>query len=239
MSFDFSTITEVKLGQGNHASPQDGLCFMEMAAWFAGEKHTDKPECACPVLGAYGIRLNDAMPDELRDRLLKPLVPQIVGTRDSDSAQKRAEFFAMWAVNKVLPIILRARGFTKEADACERASNLGEARRAAYAAADAAYADAAYAAANANANAACAYAYAAVNAAVNAAANDAANDAADANANAACAYAYAAATSEQIWTVAVEGLRQAILIGRHEGLMIDKLFSERRENLRKLACADC
>jgi hypothetical protein len=166
------------------------------------------------------------MPDDLRDRLLKPLVPQIVGTRDKDSERKRGEFFAMWAVNKVLPIILRERGFTKEADACERASNLGEARRA-YAA-NYAFRNLTGAANAANYAAAAAMAVASAYAANYAAA-------------AATFAATSAATSaarEQIWTVAVEGLRQAILIGRHEGLMIDGLFSERRENLRKLACAE-
>jgi hypothetical protein len=111
MTFDFSTIKEIKLAKGGHASPDEGLCFLELAAFFAGEKHSDKPECACPVLGAYGIRLNDSMPDDIRDRLLKPLVPMIVGTRDKDSEAQRAEFLVMWATNKVLPISLRERGF--------------------------------------------------------------------------------------------------------------------------------
>jgi hypothetical protein len=176
------------------------------------------------VLGAYGIRLNDAMPNDLRDRLLKPLVPQIVGTRDKASEQKRAKFLAMWAINKVLPIILRLRGFESHALACEKAKGLSEAKSAAYAA---------YAAANAAADAA----YAAANAA-NAAADaaNAAADAANAAAYAADAAAYAAA-KEQIFTVSVDGLREAIKLGRNEGLMIDGLFAERREKLRELACA--
>jgi hypothetical protein len=243
MTYDFSQITEVKLGSGSHESANDGLCFMEMAAWFAGEEHSDKPDCACPVLGAYGIRLNDAMPDDLRDRLLKPLVPQIVGTRDKASEQRRAKFLAMWAINKVLPIILRLRGFESHALACEKAKGLSEAKsaaNAAYAAADAAAA-AAYASA-ADAAAAAAYASAA-DAAANAAnaayaANDAANAAAyaanAADAADAAAYAANAAAKEQIFTVSVDGLREAIKLGRNEGLMIDGLFAERREKLREL-----
>lgn len=42
MTYDFSQITEVKLAEGAHASANDGLCFMEMAAWFAGEAHSDE-----------------------------------------------------------------------------------------------------------------------------------------------------------------------------------------------------
>ena len=219
MTFDFSRITEVRLAEGGHKNPNDGLCFMEMAAWFAGEKHSDKPECACPVLGAYGIRLNDSMPDDVRDRLLKPLVPMIVGTRDKGSEVKRAEFLAMWATNKVLPIILRERGLLKEAKACESAASLSEAKAAA---------------ANAAANAYAAYA---ANAAAYAAAN-AADFAACAAANAAANAANAAAHAERIWTVAVEGLRQAILIGKHEGLALpEPVFAERRRRLSTLACA--
>ena len=188
MPFDFSTITELRLARGNHKSPDEGLCFLELAAYFAGEEHSDKPDCVCPVLGAYGVRLNDSMPDGVRDRLLKPLVPLIVGTRDKASELKRAEFLAMWAVNRVLPIILRARGFGERAEACERAKTLGEAKDAAYAA---------YAAANAAAD--------------------------------------AAADAEQIWTVAVEGLRQAIMLGRHDGFA-DPLpvIVERRQKLSEL-----
>ena len=199
--FDFSTIDEVRLAEGNHTSPAEGMCFMEMAAWFAGETHSDEPECSCPVLGAYGIRLNDRMPDDVRDRLLKPMVPLIVGTRDDAAKQKRAEFLALWAVNQVLPIVLEERGLGDLARACRSATTLTEAT-----------ANAAYAAAYA-ANAAYAAAYAA---------------------NAAYAAAYAANAAE-IWTIAVEGLRQAILIGRHDGFADPvNVLIERRERLAEL-----
>jgi hypothetical protein len=214
MTYDFTQVREVELGKGSHSNPQEGMCFMEMAAWFAGVTHSDKPECASRVLGAYGINLNDKMPDQLRDSLLKPLVPLIVGTRDPENEQKRAEFLAMWAVNKIVPIALRANGFEKHALACERAGDLKAAKNAANAAANAATyaADAAYAAANAAANAT-------------------ANATAYAAAYAAYATAYAAANAADIWAVAVEGLRQAILIGKHEGAIA---FTERHEALRTL-----
>jgi hypothetical protein len=56
---------------------------------------------------------------------------------------------------------------------------------------------------------------------------------------AADAAAYAnAANAERVWTVAVEGLRQAILIGKHEGLTLpEPVFAERRQRLSTLACA--
>jgi hypothetical protein len=214
--FDFSQIDEVRLDRGQHSSPEAGMCFMEMVAFFAGEKHSDQPKCACPVLGAYGIRLNDSMPDDVRDRLLKPLVPLIAGTADKASEQQRAEFLAMWAVNRVLPILLRARGFADHAKACEDARTLAQANSAANAASNAA-----------STTDAAAYAAYAAYAAANAA--DAAAAAADA------AYAAANAADERIWEVAVEGLRRAILIGRHDGFSeMENIIVERRQKLREL-----
>src|SRR5436305_15248009 len=179
MTYDFTTVTEVRLGTGSHSTPKDGMCFMEMVAWFANEEHSDQPACACPILGGYGMRLNDAMPGDLRDELLKPLIPMIAGTAGSyDDRLKRGQFLALWSVNKILPIALRAIGLEDHAAACQSAPDLS----AADAAADAAAADAAAYAARAAADAARA-AYAAARAA-----------------------AYA---RREVWTIAVEGLRQA------------------------------
>lgn len=234
MMFDFSQIEEVRLAKGNHTSAAEGMCFMEMTAWFAGEKHSDKPECACPLLGTYGIRLNDEMPDDVRDRLLKPLVPLIAGTRDRDSEQSRAEFLAIWSVTKILPVVLWQCGFDELARRCERAATLSEAKHAANAAyiAVAAASPAVYVAANA--------AYIAHRATANAAvANAAVANAADAADAAAAAAAYAAYTyTDQIWEVAVEGFRQAILIGRHDGFDVaESVLSDRRAKLLELECA--
>jgi hypothetical protein len=87
---------EVKLSAGSHSGREEGMCVMELVAFYAGEPHGDNPECACPVLGAYARRLNDCMPDDIRDRLLKPLVPLLAETRDRDKALKRGQFLAEW-----------------------------------------------------------------------------------------------------------------------------------------------
>lgn len=134
MAYDFNSITEVMLASGSHKNPKEGMCAMEMVAWFEGEPHSDKPACASAVLCAYVIRFNDRMPNEVRNRLLKPMLPFLAGTFEPASEQKRAGFLAMWAVNKVLPIILRQRGFDKLAKRCEAAKDLQEADAAAYAA---------------------------------------------------------------------------------------------------------
>jgi len=193
--YDFTQITEVKLASGSHSSPAEGMCFMEMTAWFAGEAHSDKPACACPVLGAYGIRLNDSMSDSERDRLLKPLVPLIAGTRGTRKDElARVNFLTIWTINKILPIALRSIKLEKEALACEAATDLASA----HAAADAAYAAAAAAAYAAKA-------------------------------------AYAAC--EEVMQLMVEGLRQAILIGPHEGFDLAIDLQARHAALRELVAA--
>jgi hypothetical protein len=248
MKYDFSNITEVKLAHGSHDAPEQGMCFMEMVAWFAGEDHSDKPKCACRVLGAYGINLNDNMPDALRDRMLKPLVPAIAGTIGTrDDQQARAEFLVRWTVNRILPISLRAVGCNDAADQCEKAVSVQEVKDAADAAKAAGYA--AYAADAADAAKAAAYAAAyaadaadaadAAKAAAYAAAYAAyaayAADAAKAAAYAADAAAYAA--DAEIFEIAVEGLRQAILIGPHEGFNSMINLAQRHDELRALVAA--
>lgn len=223
--YDFNAVQEVRLGAGAHFSPEQGLCFMEMVAWFAGEAHSDKPDCACPVLGAYGIALNDNMPAGLRDGLLKPIVPLIAGTRGTlDDQRRRDEFLAMWAVNKVAPVALRAAGLNQEAERCEQAKTLDEAKASAATAGETAWAAAVHWAA--------ATAWAAEKA--TAATAWAADWAAVAAAAAARPTAVAA---EEVWQIAAEGLRQAILIGPHEGFDAAIDLAVRHDDLRRLVAA--
>ena len=37
---------------GKHRSPRKGACFMEMAAFLAGERWSDHPRCTHPLLAA-------------------------------------------------------------------------------------------------------------------------------------------------------------------------------------------
>jgi hypothetical protein len=209
MAFDFNSITEVQLAKGSHASPEQGRCAMEMVSWLAGEPHSDKPACASAVIGAYVININDAMPDDVRNRLLKPMVPLIAGTFDPGREQARAEFLAMWAVNKIVPIVLRLHGLDELAARCETAEDLSEANAAANAAYVTAYA---VHGATQAANAAYAAAYAAY-----------------------AAHAAHAVYTDEIWQCALDGLRGAIALGRCDGFGIDP--APRHEALRKLVKA--
>lgn len=103
--FNFSEVKEVTLSRGSHTSPEQGMCFMEMAAWFAGEEHSDKPACVSPSLGVLGIHLNDTMPERLRDTILKPMIPHVVGTADGKAESRRAEYICLRAFNYSIGIL--------------------------------------------------------------------------------------------------------------------------------------
>ena len=63
------------LSAGAHETEHEGACVMEAVAYVAGEPWSDKPACACPVLGAFLRTWNDHLPtDADRDRLLRPLM---------------------------------------------------------------------------------------------------------------------------------------------------------------------
>jgi len=120
--------TDTKLGRGSHEAG-DGACLMEMTSLLAGEKHGARPACACPVITAFAVRLNDGMPDDLR-QMLKPYAPAFIGTRDGHE-KERCVYLAMRAVTVFAPFWLRLTGkpeLIAHARACEAATTLPEAR---------------------------------------------------------------------------------------------------------------
>jgi hypothetical protein len=78
---------------------------MEMVSYLAGEPHSDAPECACPVLTAFVVAWNDGLPtDADRDRLLKPFLPRLIGTRANADVEERRAFLAMdWVIRTFTP----------------------------------------------------------------------------------------------------------------------------------------
>lgn len=87
MKLQFPTTFELRKGPGN-GTIGDGLCFMQVAALIGGERITDRPTCASPVLTEFGVRLNDLMPRSHRQRL-RPLAYGMVGTRSRDHEKER------------------------------------------------------------------------------------------------------------------------------------------------------
>jgi hypothetical protein len=90
---------EFKLRRGvSNGDIKNGLCYMETVAFIAGEKITDRPQCACPIITAYGVNLNDRLPDSERQRLL-PLVWATAGTRSKIHEKNRLEILCLGAVD--------------------------------------------------------------------------------------------------------------------------------------------
>ena len=107
---DLTILDDIDLEHGCHASRKDGVCVMEAAAWIAGEKHSDSPQCVSPIISAFLRSWNDALPDnEMRNRLLKPLVPFIINSRASKAIEDKRAFMAVdWGVRTWLPMWLKA-----------------------------------------------------------------------------------------------------------------------------------
>src|SRR5260221_6699271 len=97
------------------------FCVMEAVAFVAGEPWSDSPKCACPVISAFLRSWNDGLPSNAeRDRLLKPLIPMLVGTRNPDLEEKRSLMAADWLVRTHAPAWLRLAGFVKQAESLEQ-----------------------------------------------------------------------------------------------------------------------
>jgi len=131
-------LKSLKLLSGSHSSVEQGLCIMEAVAYFAGEKHSDKPECACPVLTSYMIKINDSMNEEERQKL-KPYIKKLIGTKDGNSA-KRLEILVHHACTKITPFALELANLPKEAEIMRqlKMGDYSAARSAAWSAAESA-----------------------------------------------------------------------------------------------------
>ncbi|TDD27306.1 hypothetical protein E1218_10770 [Kribbella turkmenica] len=71
------------LSAGSHRHPRDGACFMEYAAYLAGEPWSDHPSCTHPLLAHLAREVNDRTSDSGR-RELAPLIPSVIGLTSHD-----------------------------------------------------------------------------------------------------------------------------------------------------------
>lgn len=97
-------IEALSLSAGSHKDFERGMCVMEATAYVAGEPWSDHPQCACPVITAFMVSLNDGLPNDERNRLLKPLIPRIVGTRSTPAVEERRSYMALdWLIRVYTP----------------------------------------------------------------------------------------------------------------------------------------
>lgn len=54
-------LEKVTLREGAHGSREEGMCVMEAVAWFAGEPHSDSPDCASPIITKFAIGQSGSM----------------------------------------------------------------------------------------------------------------------------------------------------------------------------------
>ena len=140
----------------------EDACLMQAVDWvYRNKDHfTDSPECACPILTAFGIRLNDARwpTDKDRTDALRPAIPPLIGTRTKDEGVllRRRYRLVDFAVREAAPYWFDyAYGKTKKALYKEYAAKMrGAAPVTDAVTMEAARVLAAYAAANAAASAA-------------------------------------------------------------------------------------
>jgi hypothetical protein len=71
------------LSRGKHRNARKGACFMEFAAYLAGERWSDHPSCTHPLLSELARQVNDCTSDEHRSRLV-PLIPSVIGLTTDD-----------------------------------------------------------------------------------------------------------------------------------------------------------
>jgi hypothetical protein len=77
---------------------------MEAVAWLAGERHSDRPDCTCPVIAAYVSRIADWASDEQRQQL-RAFLPRLIGSRSKKHLLPRTEYLVRQTVIVFLPLI--------------------------------------------------------------------------------------------------------------------------------------
>jgi hypothetical protein len=101
LSDRISIIDTIHLLEGSHdGEDATQMCVMEAVAYVAGEPWSDHPACACPVISAFLRSWNDSLPSDAdRDRLLKPLVLQLIDTKSTAAVEERRSYLALdWLV---------------------------------------------------------------------------------------------------------------------------------------------
>ena len=110
--------TKPFLAKGNHRTPEEGTCLMELVALWAGEPHTDSPKCCSPVLAAAGRYCNDLLADRHRQELLE-LANSLIGTNCTRCERRRAQVMVLRNLRLHTPRALRNLRLRDQARALE------------------------------------------------------------------------------------------------------------------------
>ena len=113
-------IAGLSLKSGPH-SPDSTFCVMEAEAFIHGKQWGDHDRDACPIISAFLRSWNDLLPtDGDRDRLLKPFLGHIIGTKSTKAIEtKRTLMAGDWMIRVHTPAWLRLAGLITQADLLE------------------------------------------------------------------------------------------------------------------------
>jgi hypothetical protein len=120
-TIDTKRLEGLRLSKGAHPTPEAGVCLLEAVAWVRGQPFSDHPPCVSPVLGAYGRSLNDALPEDKRQQLVR-FIPRLVGTAgDTDRDMRRSYMALDYLLRHYLPAWLELAGLTERAEQIRQA----------------------------------------------------------------------------------------------------------------------
>jgi hypothetical protein len=151
------TVVDAGLSSGMGKPVPGAMCVEAAVCYALGLPHGDEPPCVSPAVRSFKIRLNDAAWSSSAARAagLRALAVAQLGSAGAVDDIAFASRVAELTIRRVLPPLLRAKGFAAEAKRCEDEGSK-EAAYAADAAATAANAAVAYVAYAADAAAAAA-----------------------------------------------------------------------------------
>lgn len=100
---DIANIWRYNLIRGASHRPSEGACLFDAGMWLKYGKIGDDPPCACPIIRAYAVSLNDTLDDSQR-QLLRPFILRVVGNKDEKAEYKRFRFLVINTIKTVLPL---------------------------------------------------------------------------------------------------------------------------------------
>ena len=120
----------ITLAHGSHSDPESGMCAMEAVAFVTGAPHSDHPECASPAIAAFLRSWNDSLGDDDRNRIIKPLLKHVIGTKSTKEIEVQRSYMSVdWFIREYTPAWLELAGIdgtAKELRALPEITNLAE-----------------------------------------------------------------------------------------------------------------
>jgi hypothetical protein len=117
--------SNIKLSRGSHAIGKTDdcgdqeRCLFEAYNWLTRERHTDdRPAGVSWLLYRLGMRINDMLPDDKRQALVRFLPngdDRLAGTADDGQDKRRAWMVTDWLTHTWAPLWLDAAGMETEA----------------------------------------------------------------------------------------------------------------------------